>query len=266
MAERKLAVITGASSGIGAMFARKLAARGYDLLLVARREERLRSLATELSETYHVSGDVMAADLAADADRDRVAERIRSAPNLSLLVNNAGFGTLGFFADADLESQMQMHRLHVLATVHLTHAALSNLVPRAEGGVINVSSVAGFGQSAGSVSYSATKAWMNTFTAGLYSEMQVQKSPVKMQALCPGFTLSEFHDVAHVDRSPIPQSLWMTADFVVNESLRGFDEGKLFVIPGWRYQLIVIFMKSLPGWALRKLSARGAEKYRKPKV
>jgi short-subunit dehydrogenase len=266
MAERKLAVITGASSGIGAMFARKLAARGYDLLLVARREERLRSLATELSETYHVSGDVMAADLAADADRDRVAERIRSAPNLSLLVNNAGFGTLGFFADADLESQMQMHRLHVLATVHLTHAALSNLVPRAEGGVINVSSVAGFGQSAGSVSYSATMAWMNTFTAGLYSEMQVQKSPVKMQALCPGFTLSEFHDVAHVDRSPIPQSLWMTADFVVNESLRGFDEGKLFVIPGWRYQLIVIFMKSLPGWALRKLSARGAEKYRKPKV
>jgi uncharacterized protein len=266
MADRKLAVITGASSGIGAMFARKLAARGYDLLLVARREDRLRSLATELSETYHVSGDVMTADLAADADRDRVAQRIRSAANLGLLVNNAGFGTLGFFADADLDSQIQMHRLHVLATVELTHAALSNLVPRGEGGVINVSSVAGYGQSAGSVSYSATKAWMNTFTASLYAEMEVQKSRVKMQALCPGFTLSEFHDVAHIDRSPIPKSLWMTADFVVSESLRGFDEGKLFVIPGWRYKLIVIFMKSLPGWALRKLSARGAQKYRKPKI
>ncbi len=134
MAERKLAVITGASSGIGAMFARKLAARGYDLLLVARREERLRSVATELAETYHVSGDVLAADLAVDADRERVAERIRSAPNFGLLVNNAGFGTLGFFADTDLEGQMQMHRLHVLATVHLTHAALENLVPRGAGG------------------------------------------------------------------------------------------------------------------------------------
>jgi uncharacterized protein len=266
MAERKLAVITGASSGIGAMFARKLAARGYDLLLVARREDRLRSVATELSETYHVSGDVMAADLAADADRDRVAERIRAAPNLGLLVNNAGFGTLGFFADTDVESQLQMHRLHVLATLHLTHAALENLVPRGEGGIINVSSVAAFGQTTGTVSYCATKGWMNDFTAGLYAELEVQKSPVKVQALCPGFTLSEFHDTLGMDRSPIPQSLWMTADFVVGESLRGFDNGKLFVIPGWRYKLIVMFMESLPAWALRKMTARGAQRYRKPKV
>ena len=265
MAERKLAVITGASSGIGAMFARKLAARGYDLLLVARREERLRSLAVELAETYHISSDVLAADLAVDADRERVAERIRSAKNLGLLVNNAGFGTLGFFFDTDLEGQMQMHRVHVLATMHLTHAALQNLVPRGEGGVINVSSVAGFGQTAGSVSYSATKGWMNDFTAGLYAELEVQKSAVKVQALCPGFTLSEFHDTLGMDRSPIPRSLWMTADFVVSESLRGFDNGKLFVIPGWRYKLLVMFMKTLPGWALRKVSAGGARRYRKPK-
>lgn len=266
MAERKLAVITGASSGIGAMFARKLAARGYDLLLVARREDRLRSLATELSETYHVSGDVLAADLAVEADREKIAASIRSAPNLSLLVNNAGFGTLGFFFDADLEGQLMMHQVHVLATVHLTHAALENLVPRGEGGVINVSSVAGFGQTAGSVSYCATKGWMNDFTAGLYAELEVQESPVKVQALCPGFTLSEFHDTLGMDRSPIPQSLWMTADFVVTESLRGFDQGKLFVIPGWRYKLLVMFMKSLPGWMMRKMSARGARRYRKQKV
>jgi short-subunit dehydrogenase len=266
MPERKLAVITGASSGIGAMFARKLAARGYDLLLVARREDRLRSVAAELSETYHVSADVIAADLAADADRERVAGRIRSAPDLGLLVNNAGFGTLGFFADNDVESQLQMHRLHVLAALHLTHAALANLIPRGVGGVINVSSVAAFGQTAGSVSYSATKGWINAFTAGLYAELEAQKSPVKIQALCPGFTLSEFHDTARIERSPIPQSLWMTADFVVSESLRGFDDGKLFVIPGWRYKLIVMFMKSLPAWALRKVSARGAQRYRKQKV
>jgi len=266
MADRKLAVITGASSGIGAMFARKLAARGFDLLVVARREERLRSLAVELTEMYHVSVDVLAADLAADAGRDRVAERIRSAPNLGLLVNNAGFGTLGFFADTDVESQLQMHRVHVLATMHLTHAALENLIPKGEGGVINVSSVAAFGQTAGSVSYGATKCWMNAFTAGLYAELQVQKSRVKIQALCPGFTLSEFHDTLGMDRSPIPRSLWMTADFVVNESLRGFDEGKLFVIPGWRYKLIVMVMKSLPGWARRRMSARGAGRYRRQRV
>jgi short-subunit dehydrogenase len=266
MADRKLAVITGASSGIGAMFARKLAARGFDLLLVARREERLRSLAVELSEMYHVAVDVLAADLAADAGRDRVAERIRSAANLGLLVNNAGFGTLGFFADCDVEGQLQMHRVHVIATMHLTHAALENLISRGEGGVINVSSVAAFGQTAGSVGYCATKGWMNAFTAGLYAELQVQKSRVKIQALCPGFTLSEFHDTLGMDRSPIPRSLWMTADFVVNESLRGFDQGKLFVIPGWRYKLIVMVMKSLPGWALRWMSARGAGRYRRQKA
>ena len=181
-------------------------------------------------------------------------------------MNNAGFGTLGFFADTDVESQLQMHRVHVLAVVHLTHAALENLIPRAEGGVINVSSVAGFGQSAGSVSYGATKGWMNNFTATLSAELEVLKSPVKVQALCPGFTLSEFHDTLGMDRSPIPQSLWMTADFVVSESLRGFDDGELFVIPGWRYKLLVMFIRILPAWMLRKATARGAQRYRKPKA
>jgi uncharacterized protein len=213
-----------------------------------------------------VECDVLGANLAMDSDRERVAERVRSASKLGLLVNNAGFGTLGFFADRDVESHLQMHRLHVLAVAHLTHAALTNLVPRGEGGVINVSSVAAFWQTAGSVSYCATKGWMNDFTAGLYAELEVQKSRVKVQALCPGFTLSEFHDAAKIDRAPIPQSLWMTADFVVSESLRGFDAGKLFVIPGWRYKLMVTFMKLLPAWALRKASARGARRYRKPKA
>ena len=213
-----------------------------------------------------MSAGVLAADLADDAGCERVAEKIRAAPNLGLLVNNAGFGTLGFFADADVAGQMQMHRLHVLATVRLTHAALENLIPRGEGGVINVSSVAAFGQTAGSVSYCATKGWMNDFTAGLYAELEVQKSPVKVQALCPGFTLSEFHDTAgYGPRARSRRSLWMTADFVVSESLRGFDQGKLFVIPGWRYKLLVMFMKSVPGWALRKMSARGARRYRRQK-
>src|SRR5579864_3304213 len=119
-----LAVITGASSGIGASFARKLAARGFNLLLAARREDRLRSLAAEIRDLYHVETETMVADLTTDADRDRLADRIRTAPDLGLLVNNAGFGTMGYFFETGVRGQEAMHRLHVLNTVSLTHAAL----------------------------------------------------------------------------------------------------------------------------------------------
>src|ERR1051326_4090316 len=161
-----LAVITGASSGIGAAFARKLAARGFDLLLIARRQDRLQSIAHEIGEQYHVRAEALVADLADDAALIAVAARIRESGDLGLLVNNAGFGTLGNFFETDPESQMQMHRLHVLATVRLTHAALANLVPRAIAGtgVINVSSVAAYVASPQSVSYNTTKTWMNRFT------------------------------------------------------------------------------------------------------
>lgn len=260
---RSLAVITGASAGIGAVFARKLAARGYDLLLIARREDRLRSLASELAESYRVAADFMTADLANDADLERVADRIQSAPRLGLLVNNAGFGTHGFFFETDVRSQAQMHRLHVLATMRLTHAALANLAPRNTGGVINVASVAGFAQSPGSVSYNATKAWMNSFTEGVAIELSIKAPNVTVQSLCPGFTLSEFHDVVKMDRSAIPASLWMSADFVVEQSLRGFDRGDLFVVPGWRYKLMAAGIKLLPGALLRRMVARGASRFRK---
>ncbi len=266
MPDRPLAVITGASSGIGATFARKLAARGYDLLLIARREDRLRSLAAELADAYHVTGQAMVADLTLDSGIDAVAQRVRASTNLGLLVNNAGFGAHGYFVESDIRRQEEMHRLHVLATLRLMHAALENLVPRGVGGIINVASVAGFSQAPGSVSYNATKTWMNSFTEGIAIELAAKGSPVKVQALCPGFTLSEFHDVLHVDRSAIPSSLWMTADFVVNDSLRGFDEGRLFVIPGWRYKLIVAGMKLLPGALLRWAAVKGTQRFRKRKT
>ena len=263
--ERRVAAITGASAGIGAVFARKLAARGYDLLLIARREDRLRSLASELAESYRIAADFMAADLANDADLERVAARIQQEPQLGLLVNNAGFGTFGFFFEADVRDQEQMHRLHVLATMRLTHAALANMAPRNTGGVINVSSVAGFMQSPGNVSYNATKAWMNSFTEGVAIELSIKAPRVKVQALCPGFTLSEFHDVAGIDRRPIPSSLWMPAEFVVERSLDGFDRGELFVVPGWRYKLIVAGMKLMPGPLLRRMTAMGARRIRRPR-
>ena len=265
MPERPLAAITGASSGIGATFARKLASRGYDLLLIARREDRLRALASELADTYHISAEALIADLTRQDDLERVAARIQSAPRLGLLVNNAGFGTLGYFFEIDVDGQEQMHRLHVLATVRLSHAALANLVPRRAGGIINVSSVAAFMIGSQNVSYCATKAWMNSFTAGLAAELSAKKSKVKVQALCPGFTLSEFHDTLNMDRRGVPDSLWMTADFVVEQSLLGFDAGKLFVIPGWRYKLTVAAVKHLPAAILRRLTLASA-RFRRPKA
>ena len=264
MPERPLAAITGASSGIGATFARKLASSGYDLLLSARREDRLRALASELADTYNISAEPLVADLTRDADLEQVAERLQAAPRLGLLVNNAGFGTLGFFFEIDVEGQQQMHRLHVLAPLRLCHAALQNLVPRRTGGIINVSSVAAFMIGSQNVSYCATKAWMNSFTQGLAMELNAKKSKVKVQALCPGFTLSEFHDTLGMDRRGVPDSLWMTADYVVDQSLLGFEAGTLFVIPGWRYKLTVAAVKNLPAPILRRLTLASA-RFRRPK-
>jgi short-subunit dehydrogenase len=262
MPERALAVITGASAGLGAAFARKLARSGYDLLLIARREDRLHALAGELAGAYRVKADIMTADLAADADIDRVADFLRSAPNLGMLVNNAGFGSHGFFFETDVATQDKMHRLHVLATMRLSHAALANMTARNSGRLINVASVAAFGQSPSNVSYCATKAWMVSFTQGIAIELAAKGSAVKAQALCPGFTLTEFHDVLGMDRSAIPQSLWMTADFVVEESLRGLEKGQVVCIPGWRYRLIVKGMKLIPG----SMAATVARRFRKPKA
>jgi short-subunit dehydrogenase len=272
MPEGLLAVITGASSGIGEAFARQLAARGYHLLLVARREDRLRALAAAITAAHRVPVEILTADLAGDEGRDRVAARIRTAPHLGLLVNNAGFGTVGFFHQAGLPEQDQMHRLHVLTTLALSHAALENLTARtpantASGGrgIINVSSVASFEQAPTNVSYCATKAWMTSFTEGLAIELIVKQSPLRVQALCPGYTYSEFHDRLGMDRSPIPKQLWMTADFVVAESLRGFDRGQVTVVPGWRYKIIVAFIKAVPGSLMRRIAAVAAGRFRKPK-
>ncbi len=260
MPERRLAVITGASSGIGAEFARQLAARGYDLLLAARREERLKSVVAEIVSRYSAGVEIMVADLAMDAGRHRLAERVRTAGNFALLVNNAGFGTNGFFTEVDLESQDRMHRLHVLATLELTHAALAN--PSAQG-VINVASVASFGQAPSNVSYCATKTWIASFTNGLATELAMRGSPIRMQALCPGYTFSEFHDVTKMNRDAVPKFLWMTAQFVVAESLRGFDRGQVFVIPGWHYKFLVFLMRAVPASWLRWFSIRLAERRRK---
>ena len=243
---KALAAITGASAGLGAVFARKLAARGHDLLLIARRGDRLNQLASELERANGTASEICVADLAVTEDLERVAQRLSAEPRLALLVNNAGFGIPGAFLKSSIEEQARMHRVHIDATLRLTHAALGGMMERRAGGIINVSSVAAFVRSRGSVSYCATKSWINAFTEGLYLELHRAGSPVKVQALCPGFTYTEFHDVAGVDRATIPKWLWLTAERVVDASLAGLDRGDLFVVPGWKYKLIVAFMSTLP--------------------
>jgi uncharacterized protein len=252
---RPLALVTGASSGIGAVFARKLAARGYRLILVARRRERLDAIASELGEA-----EVIAADLAEENGLKLVEERILLAPELELLVNNAGFGSMGRFFEIPVDNQDRMHRLHVIATVRLTHAALLGMVKRGKGGIINVSSVAGFGQNPGSISYGATKAWMNSFTDGLDMELRTARSPVRVQALCPGFTTTEFQDVIGMDRGRVPAPLWMRAEDVVDQSLAGLESGKLFVIPGVFYKVVSRIMGRIP----RSLRVALAMRYWRP--
>jgi short-subunit dehydrogenase len=254
---KPVALVTGASSGLGEVFARKLAARGYDLILVARREDKLRALANDLP----VNIDVVTADLATEEGVAATERAIRECPRLQLLVNNAGFGTLGRFWEAELKGQQEMHLVHVMATMRLTHAALKAMVPRTQSdvkpggliGVINVSSVAGFGQSEGNVSYCSTKAWMTSFSLGLDLELRGKGSPVRVQALCPGFTYTEFHETLGVDRATIPRFLWLKADFVVESSLRGLERGKALEIPDWKYKSVAALMKHLPGSLTRGL-------------
>src|SRR5579863_249321 len=250
------ALITGASSGIGEAFARKLAARGYDLILVARREERLRTLAASLPG----HAEVLNADLACEAGLAAVERAIRDCAGLELLVNNAGFGTLGRFWEADIAGQVRMHEVHVMATMRLTHAALAGMVPRGRGGVINVSSVAAFVQSPGSVSYCATKGWINSFTQGLALELRRVRSPVRVQVLCPGFTATEFHLTLGTDAKEIPAFLCMKADYVVEASLAGFDRGKAIVVPNWKYKIAVAMMKHLPRALIRVPRRRGSQR------
>ena len=256
---RPVAAITGASSGIGAAFARKLAP-AYDLILIARRKERLELLASELAGAGS-RHEVLQADLTAERDLGMVAERIQAEPRLGLLVNNAGFGTAGRFWEASLESQQQLHQLHIMATVKLIHAALRNMVARDSGAIINVSSVAAFVRSPGSVSYCATKSWLTAFCEGLYLELRSMGSNVTIQALCPGFTYSEFHDVMKVDRhQAAPAALWMTAERVVDASLEGLRRQKLFVVPGMFYRLFTSLLTKLPTRLRLGLELAGARR------
>jgi short-subunit dehydrogenase len=252
---RGLAVVTGATAGIGREFAEQLGARGHDLLLVARDRARLADAAAGLAAAHGISAEALALDLSRDDDVTRLAERLAASPRLALLVNNAGFGSRGRLASAEPERQEAMVRLHVLAPMRLTRAALPVLLANRAGGVINVSSVAGFVYSAGNVNYCATKAYLTTFSEGLAAELH--GTGVRAQALCPGFTRTEFHARIPGPVERHPRFAWLSAQEVVAYSLRCLDRGGPVVcIPGLRWRVAVHVLRHLPrpviGWATRR--------------
>ena len=254
---RKTALITGASSGIGAAFARELAARGYDLILVARREDRLAALAEECRKNRGVAAEVLAADLAKPDDVERIAKRITETPSIELLVNNAGFGTTGFFGDVDLAKHRDMIQVQLTASLCLAHAALPNMLARRKGSVINVASMAAYLAMPNAVTYCTTKMGLITFSQALAKELA--GTGVRSQVLCPGFTYTEFHDTAEFakfSRSDVSAGLWMSAEDVVKESIAALDTGRVVCIPGRKNRLLMALHRSPLGplliWALAR--------------
>jgi short-subunit dehydrogenase len=242
------AVITGASSGIGAAFARRLAGDQYHLLLIARRRERLEQLGAELSRQHSVRVETLPADLARDADIAGAAQRVSELDRLALLVNNAGFGTVGAFASLSATSQTDMIRLHTEAPARLTRAALPAMLARKQGAIINVSSTAAFFALPGNATYCATKRFLVTFSQALGVELAGQG--VTAQALCPGFTHTGFHATEHFrsggNRLPqTPALLWMTPEQVVTCSLRALGR-EVVCVPGVINKLIARLPALLP--------------------
>ncbi len=250
------ALITGASAGLGAEFAVQLAQQGYDLLLAARRLDRLQTLADSIQHRKPVRIEVLSADLATDEGIQSVEQKIRACTNLSLLVNNAGFGLRGRFSTQPVEKHLAMIQVHVIASVRLTHAALPGMLSRQKGGIINVASMAAFLPLRNST-YSSTKAYLVNFSEALESELG--RKGIHAQALCPGFTYTEFHDTQELKgfpRSRLPRWLWLDADMVVRSSLNALGSGQVICIPGWQYKLVYLLTRGLITSTLIKLISK----------
>ncbi|GAA3429670.1 SDR family NAD(P)-dependent oxidoreductase [Streptosporangium sandarakinum] len=247
------ALITGATAGIGAAFARRLAADGFSLVLVARDEERLRSSAETLHRRYGVKTEALPADLALDEGIAKVEERLREG--VDLLVNNAGFGHPGSFLDVPVADEVRMLKVHCEAVLRLTLAALPGMRERDRGAVVNVASVAAFFTRG---TYSASKAWVVNFSESTAAELTGTR--VRVMALCPGFVRTEFHDRASMDTSGIPGFLWLSADKVVAAAMRDLALGARVSVPDIRYKVIVgvgrLIPRGLTGQVSRRLGRR----------
>ena len=246
------ALITGGTSGIGAAFARALAARGDDLVLVARDADRLSETATDLKERYAVSVETIAADLAVRSDVVGIAERLASAERpIDLLVNNAGFGVRVRLTAADTTPHEHAIDVMIRAVLMLSAAAGRAMRQRGAGTIINVSSTAGFVAMGG---YSAIKSWVTSYSESLANELHA--TGVKVVALCPGWVRTEFHERAEINMSSIPPFLWLDADRLVADCLDDAAAGKVISIPSKRYKVLMTICEHLPHRAMRAVSRK----------
>ncbi|ROO88953.1 hypothetical protein EDD29_6639 [Actinocorallia herbida] len=248
------ALITGATAGIGAAFARRLARDGLDLVLVARDTDRLTASAAELHGRFGVRTEVLQADLATDEGIERVEKRLEEG--VDLLVNNAGFGNQGTFLNVPVEDELRMLKVHCEAVLRLTYAALPGMRRRGKGGIINVASVAAFLTRG---TYGASKAWVVSFTEALAQE--ISEPNVQAMALCPGLVRTEFHERAKMDVSGTPDLLWLDADAVVNTALTDLRRGRAVSVPDPRYKAIVGAAKLIPKGLIGRISAKTARRY-----
>lgn len=240
-ATRPVALVTGPTSGIGQAYAQRLAALGYDLVLVARDADRLAAFAAEVARKFDTRSQVLPADLTVDADRERVAAR--AAEGVDFLVNNAGIGLKGEFWELPFDRVRAQLDVNVGAVLELTHAALPPMIAAAKGTVVNVASVAGLVPGRGST-YSASKAYVVSFTEGLAGGLT--GTGVRIQALCPGFVRTEFHDRAGIEMSSLPAPLWLSVEQVVAGSLRDLEKNRVVSVPGVQYKAITTAAGLIP--------------------
>jgi len=246
-------LITGASSGIGAAFARKLAARGRNVLLVARSEDKLIALCSELGRLTSIRAQYVALDLEQpDAGAQLVEETQKRGLEIEMLVNNAGFGSMGDFTKLDLKRELEMLQLNITALVDLTHRFLLPMRERKNGTIINVASTAAFQGVPYMATYAATKAFVLSFSEALWDENRAHG--VHVMALCPGVTETNFFEVAKIDRPPM--RIVQTAEEVVEAALRGLARKKSVVISGWANWLTVEAERFVPRKTVTKVAGK----------
>jgi short-subunit dehydrogenase len=264
---RRLALVTGASAGIGAALARSLAARGYDLALTARRQERLDALADELRLRFGAGSLVIPEDLADPAAPARLLAAVEAAGrDIDVLVNNAGYGLPGIFVETGWQEQADFLQVMLHAPTELTHRLLPGMTERRFGRILNVASLAGLLPGArGHTLYAATKAYLIRFSQSLH--LETTGSGVQVSALCPGFTWSEFHDVngtRETTRKSTPDWLWMGADEVAEAGLEALEANRPVCVPGAPNKAIALAAKLIPDeWILALMASQGS-RFRQP--
>ena len=262
--KRPVALVTGASSGLGDAFARALAVSGHDLVLVARTGPALEKLAAEVEQNHGAQSEVIVADLADVAQLSSVAARIADGAPIDTVINNAGFGHYGAFFQLPLAGEVGQVQVNVLALVTLSHAALGVMVPRGSGKLLNVSSIGAFAPAPGGATYSATKAFVLSFTEALHDE--VAKDGVHVSALCPGFTRTEFQQRAGVKTTGLLSAAWSDAAAVVHAGLSALDRNHAVCVPGVMNKFVAVSPRFSPRGMTRRISAGVMQRLEAPQA